>query len=216
MSILLYCVATKSGLPQPATGVAGLAVLCFEHDNVVVLFSRGASVEAWTGAPLRESARRFHQVLQRVFEAGPIIPFRLPTLMENDEELMAHLRENAISYSTLLRKFQNSAQMEAVISYSDVSQPATKPSGAEYLRTRQKRAEELQRAATQLQECAGSIAKQWRVRSVQNTARAFALLDRSAIDAFKEKLRGFPVPAGFTVRVNGPWPVTEFMDVNKG
>ncbi len=217
MSILLYCVAAKSGLPQAGTGVAGLPVLCSECDNAVAFYSKGVSAEAWAGAPLRESARQFHRVLQRIFENKAIIPFRFPTLMENDEELAAHLRENLTSYSELLQRFHNSAQMEAVISYSDASRPsAAISSGTEYLRAKQERSEKLQSVVAQLQRLAGGIVGEWRDRSIQNTVRAFALLDRGSVPEFKDKLRAFAVPAGLTVRVTGPWPVTEFSNVNQG
>src|SRR5436305_3057315 len=168
MSILLYCVALRSGLTQPRTGVAGLAVLCSEFNDIVVLFSKGASSEAWTGAPLRESAQAFHHVLQQVFSRGAIIPFRFPTLMKDEEELTAYLLENAAYYFSSLRKFENSVQMEAVISYSDSSSAATvKTSGTDYLRARQKRSEELRAVTDRLRARAGDVAKDWRDRSLQ-------------------------------------------------
>ena len=216
MSILLYCVVLKSGLRQPSSGVAGLPVSCSECNDVVALFSKGASAEAWTGAPLRESAQEFHRALQQVFTGGAIIPFRFPTLMKDEEELLAYLQENAALYSSSLQRFESSVQMEAVISYSDLtSGTAVKTSGTEYLRSRQKHSEELHVIANKLRDCAGDVARDWRERSVQNTLRLFALLDRNSVSEFKDRLRGFGVPAGLTVRVTGPWPVTEFLELNK-
>jgi len=136
--------------------------------------------------------------------------------MEDEEELAAHLQENSPSYASSLEKFKNSVQMEAVITYPDSSSGATtKASGTEYLRSRQKHFEELQRTAGQLRDCAGNAAKDWRDRSIQNTLRVFALVDRDSVATFKDTLRDFKVPCGVTVRVTGPWPVTEFLDVDK-
>jgi hypothetical protein len=216
MSILLYCVAEKSRAPAPSVGVACLPVSRSESNEIVALFSKGASADVLTGTPLRESAQQFHHVLQQVFSGGAIIPFRFPTLMKDEAELSARLQENSASYSSYLRKFKNSVQMEAVISYSDFSSGVTaKTSGTEYLRSRQKHLEELQGAASQLRDCAGDAAKDWRDRSIQNALRLFALVDRDRVPTFKDTLRDFKVPSRLTVRVTGPWPVTEFLDVDK-
>jgi hypothetical protein len=216
MSILLYCVALKFGLRPPSTGVAGLPVLCRECNGIVALFSKDASAEAWTGAPIRESAQEFHRVVQQVFAGEAIIPFRFPTLMKDEEELLEYLQENSAAHSSALQMFENSVQMEAVISYSDSLSSATvKTSGTEYLRAIQKHSEELKLVADRLRQCAGEVAKEWRNRSTQNTLRVFTLLDRDSVSELKGRLREFSVPAGLTVRITGPWPVTEFLDLSK-
>ena len=182
---------------------------------MLALFSKGASPEVWAGAPLRESAQEFHQVLQQAFANGAIIPFRFPTLMKDEEELTTYMQENAASYVSSLKTFENSVQMEAVISYSDSLSSATvKTSGTVYLRARQKQSEELQGVADRLRQCAGEVAKDWRDRSVQNTLRVFTLLDRDSVSELKGRLRELSVPVGVTVRITGPWPVTEFLNLN--
>ena len=89
-----------------------------------------------------------------------------------------------------------------------------KTSGTEYLRARQKQSEELQGVADRLRQCAGGVAKDWRDRSVQNTLRVFTLLDRDSVSELKGRLRELSVPVGVTVRITGPWPVTEFLNLN--
>ena len=213
MSILLYCVCADAGVRNFTQGVAGFPVLSCAQGDLALLFSQGASPEDWTGTPLRESARQFHDVLRRTFESGAIIPFRFPTLLESEAELVAHMRDNTSSYTALLKKFRTYAQMEAVIGYSDDSRTVQRDlSGAEYLRARQKHSAGLEEVAAHLQERAGALVQEWRSRPIQNRIRIFALLDRGSVTNFNQKLCEMQVPDGMAVRVTGPWPVTEFLE----
>jgi hypothetical protein len=195
-----------------------MPVLRREQSGISVFFSHGGSSAPWSSASVGESARQFHQVVRRVFDGGAVIPFRFPTLMENEEELAAHLRENADDYASELRRFGNSAQMDLLIRWSQEGQPTSrrKLSGTEYLRARQQRDQEVEKIAAQLRSCVGGAVEEWRSRSLQNGTRLAALVERNTLGAFKERLRGFSVPAGFEVRVRGPWPVTEFLELNLG
>jgi hypothetical protein len=151
MPLLLYCVAEKAALPELGTGVAGLSVLACEDGDIAAIFSESTGVESWTGAPLKESAHQFHHVLRAVFHSRAIIPFRFPTLMQDRQELAAHLRERAPEYSVQLKRFQNSVQMDISVSHAEArSASAPTGSGAEYLRARQRLSEELDRVEDRL------------------------------------------------------------------
>ena len=214
MSILLYCVTEKNALPNLGTGVGGLPVLCCEQDEIAALFSDGTSGVSWTGASVNESARRFHRVLHRIFESRAIIPFRFPTLMANEEELGAHLRVNVAEYSSQLKKFANSVQMDVSIAEAD-SRAADQTSGAEYLRARQKRLANFQAVAKQVQELASEAAQGWCERPASNGLKLYALVDRASVAALHERLKEISVPANMSVRATGPWPVTEFLDLKQ-
>ena len=215
MSILLYCVTEKSELPSVGRGVAGLPVLSVENGQIAALFSPGASAEGWTGSPLKESARQFHQVLHRVFESRAIIPFWFPTLMQEAQELAKHMEANSLEYLTQLDKFRTSVQMDITIAQADSARVTRQVSGAEYLRERQKQSEELGRIASQLCTHAGSATRDWRTRPAQHGLKAFALLDRDSVEVFNSSLQQFPVPPGLSIRISGPWPVTAFLELRQ-
>lgn len=216
MPILLYCIIAESASSDVGAGVAGLPVLHCKEAGLDALFSRDTSAENWTAAPLKESAREFHKVLHRAFTSHAIVPFRFPTLMRDEEELSSHLRDNAAEYSTRLKKFADSVQMDISIACTETASPAAAhASGAEYLRTRQKQSDNLEMVAKQIQELAGDTAQAWRDRPASNNLKLFAILDRAALVAFHERLKRFPVPPNFTVRVSGPWPVTEFLELKQ-
>ena len=134
--------------------------------------------------------------------------------MQDERELEVHLRENAAEYASQLRKYEHSAQMDVMIDWSGVDSSRGERSGADYMESRKRRLEELESIATKLQDSVSPFANEWRSRSMRNGKRLVALLDRGAVGGFKDRLRDFAVPAGFAVRASGPWPVTEFLELN--
>lgn len=216
MAILLYCISSESASTDVGSGVAGRPVLRFTQAGVDTLFSQNTSAESWTGASLKQSAKEFHKVLQRVFATHAIIPFRFPTLMRDEQELSSHLRDNAAEYSSQLEKFENSVQMDISIARTEPMAPASaQASGAEYLRNRQKQSDDLEVVAKQIQELTGEKAQEWNNRSASNGLKLFALLNRASVAAFHERLKKFSVPSNLTVRVSGPWPVSEFLELTQ-
>lgn len=215
MSILLYCVTEKSELPSLGQGVADLPVASVEHGEIAALFSPGAGAEGWLEAPLKESARQFHRVLQRVFESRAIIPFRFPTLMQEAQELASHMRANSPEYLAQLEKFRTSVQMDISVAHADSTRATGPTSGAEYLRARREESEELDRAAKKLRLHADPAIRAWRTRPTQHGLKLFALLDRDSVEAFQTSLQRFEVPPGLNIRITGPWPVTAFLELSQ-
>ena len=214
MPILLYCVTEKSELPNLGTGVAGVPVLTCEQGELAALFSQGVGAESWVGTPLKASARQFHQVLHRVFASRAIIPFRFPTLMREAEELAAHMRANAREYLAQLGKFRTSVQMDITVVHSNPL-ATRQSSGAEYLYERRKQSEELDRFAKTLYAHTDSATRDWRTRPAQQGLKILALLDRDSIAVFNRSLQAFAVPPSLSIRISGPWPVTEFLELTQ-
>jgi len=215
MSLLLYCVAKPSALQDESQpGVAGTPVSRIEGSDLAAFVSRSDHREVWLQAPLSTSALEFHRVLTELFESAAIIPYRYPTILENDQELTELLNQRSGEYNTLLSKFENWTQMEARVSHSVSGSSAPTGSGTEYLLERQRRQRALADFGSELGAAAFSVAGEWRQRSVKSGLRCFALVERNRVVDFKEKMRSISVPAGLKVRVSGPWPVTEFLDLN--
>jgi Gas vesicle synthesis protein GvpL/GvpF len=214
MSILLYCVTEKPALIDSGPGVGGLPVLHCKQSDIHALFSQNTSAESWTGAPLKQSAREFHNVLHREFASHAIVPFRFPTLMRDEDELTSHLRDNAAEYSAQLKKFENSVQMDVSIAQPEPTFAAAS-SGAEYLRSRQRQSDELHAVVKHIQELAGETVQSWRDRPASHRLKLYGLVDRASVSAFHERLKKLAVPTKTSVRVSGPWPVTEFVELKQ-
>lgn len=213
MPILLYCIAESSpSLPAVLAGVGGLPVARIERSDLAAFISQSSTRDAWDRLPLRQSASEFYRVLQQLFEPGAILPFRFPTVLDTDTEVSNHLEMNVKLYGDLLNKFRGSAQMEALISYSAPDPHGL--SGTGYLRARKQHGDELKQVAASLKSLTMPHISDWRCRSAQNILRCFALVDRSSVPEFKRQVQSIALPSRVGVRITGPWPVTEFLNLN--
>jgi hypothetical protein len=213
MPLLMYCVAKAAcSVTARIAGVSGTEISRIESHGLTVFFSRAASADIWLRASLRDSALQFHRVLSGFFRSVAIIPFRFPTIIESDQALMQHLEQHAAQYNALLEKFADKVQMDVRISFATTS-VQNKQSGAQFLRERQQRNRTLESLMKQISEAARQFARDWRQRRIATGIRGFALLGREQIGNFNNIAAKLSVPAGFEVRVSGPWPVTEFLDL---
>jgi len=216
MSLLLYCVTEESAAaPILGAGVAGSRVEPREQSGLRVFLSQGPTPEVWTQAPLPRAAREFHRVLQELFSTAAILPFRFPTILDNEDHLATHMAEHSGEYKSALQEFRTSVQMEVLVTYSGAgAQTPTDISGTEYLSRRKNYGDELKRFVSVLSSAVDS-AKKWRYRSLNNGVRCIALLEREDVAAFNCGMRGIGVPGTLSVRVSGPWPVTEFLNASE-
>ncbi len=206
MPVLLYCmVHGGSAVALPAPGVRNAAVESLRRGDLACLYS---SVEI--SSPTQEDALDFHQVIDDVFQQVAVAPFRFPTILDDEKQLMDFLAGHA-HYGEQLQRFQDYVQMEV-----SVTQPAKAPksaqSGREYLESRKEAGDGLLQAATAAVEAAGAFAHGWRQKEAEGKLRCYALVLRSDVVAFRDAVRSMAVPGQVKVLISGPWPVTEFLE----
>jgi hypothetical protein len=189
--------------------VAGSLVSHLERSGLTIFFSENPTTDLWLKGPLSKSVNEFHRVQQEIFRETGIIPFRFPTILEDGDKLRAHLEERSGEYINLLARFANFVQIDITVTQT-ASSP--RPSGADYLRERQNRNRTLDEFTTQLRSEAGTLAKDWRQRSIANGLRCFALVERKQVQEFNERMKTVSMPSQLSARVSGPWPVAEFLD----
>jgi gas vesicle protein GvpL/GvpF len=211
MAILLYCIA-KGDAPatDSLTGVAGDPVLRVELGSLAVFTSTNTDKSNWLRLQLQTSALEFHRVLTEVFKSTAIIPFRFPTVFDNEEQLMQRLQERASEYTALLGKFRDLVQMEIRITSPGLETSAQ--SGTQYLKVRQTATAMIERFAAEIRAALSALLQDWRQRPSKDGARTFALINRSQVADFRNIMRNVPVPRDLRVRANGPWPVSEFIE----
>ena len=211
MAILLYCIA-KGDAPatDSLTGVAGDPVLRVELGSLAAFTSTNTDKTNWLRPQLQTSALEFHRVLSEVFKSTAIIPFRFPTVFDNEEQLMQRLQERATEYAALLEKFRDLVQMEIRVTNAKLRVPSE--SGTQYLKLRQTATAIIEKFAAELRATLSALLQDWRQRQSKDGIRAFALIDRSQVADFRNRLRNTPVPRELSVRASGPWPVGEFIE----
>jgi hypothetical protein len=190
-------------------GVAGSLVSHLDHSGLTIFFSENPTSDLWLKTPLSKSANEFHRVQQEIFRGTAIIPFRFPTILDDGDKLRAYLEERSGEYISLLARFASFVQIDITVTQTASSPP---PSGADYLRERQSRNRTLDEFTTLLHSEAGTLAKDWRQRSIANGLRCFALVERKQVQEFNERMRTVAMPSQISARVSGPWPVAEFLD----
>jgi hypothetical protein len=58
-----------------------------------------------------------------------------------------------------------------------------------------------------------SQAEGWIQRDTSSGIRGFALVDRSSLTVFLEKIGTVVTPADISARLTGPWPPSEFVEI---
>ena len=211
MAILLYCIA-KGDAPATGslTGVAGDPIVCVELGSLAAFTSSNTDKSNWLRPQLQTSALEFHHVLSEVFKSTAIIPFRFPTVFDDEQQLIQRLQGRASEYTALLAKFRDLVQMEIRVTNPNLKGPSE--SGTQYLKQQQAATVMIDKFAAELRATLSELSQDWRDRPSRDGTRAFALIDRSHVADFRNKMRNMPVPREFTVRASGPWPVSEFME----
>ena len=213
MAILLYCVARGDATTiDSLTGVAGDPVVRVEVASLAAFTSSNADKSNWLRPPLQASALEFHRVLSEVFKSTTIIPFRFPTVFDDDEQLIHRLQERASEYAALLAKFGYLVQMEIRVTNPDLHKPSE--SGTQYLKVRQTATGIIDEFTDELRATLSELSQDWRQRPSKDGSRAFVLIERNRIGDFRNIMSNTPVPRELTVRVSGPWPVSEFIELS--
>lgn len=204
MALLAYCVVLDDGAPKfPPEGLldsrseliadSGLIALCSEMERSAI-----------SATNFQQAALEFHRVVQAVFAAKAVIPFRFPTWL-NTEEMSAHLRQESVRYKDFLVKHADHVQMEVRIQ-AEAAAPILAASGTEHLRARAAQMRKVNEQAQQIKNLVADIAIEWRVCETPDAMRLYALIPRASMEDFREKLNPMPV------RISGPWPATEFFE----
>ena len=211
MAILLYCIAEGHAASTGSlTGVAGDPVVRLELGSLRAFTSSNSDKSNWVRPQLQTSAIEFHGVLSEIFKSTAIIPFRFPTVFDNEEQLMQRLQERASEYAALLVKFRDLVQMEIRITNADLKKPGD--SGTQYLKLRQASNTVIANFTAELRAALSGLSQDWRQRPSKDGIRAFALIDRNQVADFRSMMRSTTVPGELSVRASGPWPVSEFIE----
>jgi hypothetical protein len=206
MSILAYCiVASSSAAIAPETGIRDVPLLEVEEEGLRAFYSEYVPA----AASAREDALAFFAVNRAIFRDAAIIPFRFPTVLQSEDELVEHLIEHATQYANALQKLADMVQMEVRLTLGEAK--STADSGAAYMKEKQQRAKSLANADAAVRKAAGAEAHDWKFRETRDGVRAYALVERTHAAEFATRIGKVTSKEHVTVAVTGPWPATEFI-----
>jgi len=204
MPLLAYCILLDSRPTNfPSEGILGSHTASIEESGLIALSSE-MERNAISTSNFQQAALEFHRVVQAVFARKAVVPFRFPTWL-SAMEMKEHLRQQSSRYKDFLIRHADHVQMEVRIASQEsiMTEAAT---GAEHLRIRAAQFRAVSEHAKQLKHQLADIAIEWRERENPADLRLYALVSRTLVDAFREKLNRI------SVRASGPWPATEFFE----
>ncbi|MGH9513150.1 MAG: GvpL/GvpF family gas vesicle protein [Terriglobales bacterium] len=224
MLLLAYCITETSAAVRPSRpGVNGLPVKSLEHSGLRCFVSESIESAPLQKATGRDSALVFHSVLEEIFKQAAIIPFRFPTILAGEADVIAHLEEHLTEYRTALKRLRDMVQMEVRVQLKHSSPERTlagssnpegsqiKQSGAEYLKRLQARHAKLETAANAFRQACERFAKAWKQRDSVDGIHCFALIERASVPAFRIESQSVAVQPEIVARLSGPWPAAEFL-----
>ena len=215
--MLAYCVAEQQNqFSSLGTGVEGAPVRWIDVGRLRCFVSDFAAQMPY--APVPEMVRAFNQVLQRIFAQAVIIPFRFPTIVESEDTLRQFVESRAAEYGSALKRLRNKVQMDVRIIFKAPENVNTSSfkSGRGYLEGRRDRYQQAHSVMDEFRQVSNSLAEEWIQRDTPSGIRSFALVDRSSLVVFLERIGRVVTPADISARVTGPWPPSEFVEITRG
>jgi hypothetical protein len=203
--LLAYCV-TDAAATVPATGVRGAPVRTINMESLNCIYSPLIPPQEFDS----DDALKFHSVLNSAFEQYAIIPFRFPTLLQNETDLQNHLREKQARYLEDLRQLADLVQMEIRFRLEEKKSNSPR-SGTEYLQNKQAISGELQSLAQQARAALGDMVVDWKERPTDQGLRCYALIKRQQVSDLRQRLQATRFATPKPAIVSGPWPATEFL-----
>ena len=210
--MLAYCIAEQqSQIRLPPRGVEGAQI---EGIDVGMLRCFVSDFDArMHQGHFPEMVKDFSQVLQRIFEQASIIPFRFPTVVESEEVLRQFVEGRSVDYRSALHQLRNKVQMDLRVTLESGGTPEySMQSGRSYLEHRRARYQEAQSILKEFRRASDSLAEKWVQHDTPSGIRGFALVDRSSLPVFLEKIGRVVTPGGISARITGPWPPSEFVE----
>jgi hypothetical protein len=207
MAVLPYCILlpeSRTGIPEK--GIRDSEIQQLTNGSLLVLYSQIDTNEI-SAQNFREAALEFHNVVDAVFKHAAVVPFRFPTWL-SEPELAAHLREESARYQDFLTHHAGHVQMEIRLALPTDKTSQCASTGTEHLRQRASQIRELHNAKDKLKHLLSAEVIEWRDRELPNGLRVYALVERNAVPAFREKLTRHERTTSHT----GPWPAMEFFE----
>lgn len=212
--VLAYCVAKQeSQIDTPHSGVEEAPVREIDVDVLRCFVSDFGSHMPDEPAP--QTVKAFHQVLQRIFAQTAIIPFRFPTIVESEDFLKQFVESRSGEYSSALQRLRNKVQMDVriIVNSGGVAADSSSQSGKSYLEDKRARYGQARSLLEEFRRVSDSLAEEWVQGDTATGIRGFALVDRTSLPVFLEKIGHVVTPAGVSARITGPWPPSEFLEI---
>jgi hypothetical protein len=210
--VLAYCIAERQKrIDIPESGVEAAAIRWIDVDALRCFVSDCNAQMPRERVP--EMVKAFNEVLQRIFAQTAIIPFRFPTIVEDEAALRTFVERRSTEYRSALRRLRDKVQIDVRIIARPKQAETSSRSGKAYLQEKSALQREAQSILQEFRGVSDSVAEEWgQGAAAPDGIRAFALVERSSLPIFLKIIAKVAIPAGISARVTGPWPPSEFIE----
>jgi len=211
MPLLLYCVTLPHTIARPAE--VG-EVRSLEAEGLRCYFADASGLGRQLADPegSKRAAVAFYGVNENLFRQVAIIPFRFPIVLDDQEAIVQELGRHARGFRRALERLADDVQVELRVSAPPAigAQPV---SGSQYMQARSAREKLMAQSIAQLRSATAAVTADWRERRQRDQVRCYALVARKNYGRFVETARAERLSGGIECRLTGPWPATEFLDL---
>ena len=218
MPCLLYCVThLEPEAVRDVVGVCDEAMRTQDVSSLRVYWSEVADPETSLaeGAAQKNSELKYQQVLRQLVVQTTPIPFPFPVVLADLDAVEKYVAEMRGHFEEALNRLGNTVQYEMIASWTadEQAELATPVSGREYAKRRQESVDRIAAVDTKLRTVTAGCVREWRARQDRRKHHWFALVVRSDRERFVAALRNAGPSEGVRLRLSGPWPPGEFVNV---
>lgn len=198
-------------------GVSEQAVAAHEVDALRVYWSGVANPETLLEPAVRIPAeQKFRQVLREIVLRVSALSFPFPAVVADVDAINAVLTEHRGHYVNGLQRLEDSIeyQLTATWTNEEAADLATPVSGREYLKRRQESESRVAAIDAKLKTVTAGIVRDWRSHQDRRRHVWNALMLRDDRERFIAALRSAGPSEGVRLRLSGPWPPDEFVDLS--
>jgi len=206
--VLAYCGWLHDpGISLPEIGVNRASVQVFTEGRLSLLWSK---VDwPFDSASMQQSAIEFHRVVNYIFLQTAVVPFRLLTVFEDEQSLMAFGARHGKGFVADLERLKSFIQMECVVYFVRARRVETSVEELRDLNIElwRKVRDHVQNAKDALSD----ISHDMRIHEIKSGNRVFVLVERGKEGAFQAAIERIIVPQPIARRIHGPKPAAEFL-----
>ncbi len=161
--------------------------------------------QAFTGEDsVRKAALEFHRFISLAFSSAAVLPFRFPTILDSEDELRDLLDEKAHWFASTLEKMEGLAQFEIRIARRASPEAAERPEDGKGM-------DEVKKGERAVIDKAGGLIRDLHRREMPRGVRLYLLAEKLMTSSLREAVKETILPEEVDVRLQGPWPPTEFL-----
>jgi len=195
----------------PDAGVREAPVQQMDGEGIIVFYSEISQDAVGMNEHATDDVLKFHGTVQKFFQQVAVVPFRFPTMLENEAELREFIRKHAERYVKELQHLDGKVEIKVEVSAAAIEMRPTM-SGTEFLRAKYGVTKGMEQFAQAIQHEAAELECEWKKRERSGGVTLFALVEKDRWQELRRRVLRVCEQEKVPARVTGPWPASDFVE----